>query len=457
MAAAGQLACLARGTAFAARFPMKILMTGATGFLGGRLLHELLAAGHQVACAGRRPPDCDDPRCTWLKLDFATTPAGAWLPHLRGMDAVINLVGIFRETHSARFEALHVQGAVALFEACSAAGVRRVVQVSALGADRHAETPFLASKYLADRHLLGLGLDACVAQPSLVFGTEGVSSRRLLALAGLPLLVLPAGGRQRVQPVHVDDAVRALHAMLAAPPGSLAGRRLPLVGPRSSTLAAYLRALRQGLGLPAGVPALSVPGWAVRLAARVGDWRRGALLDSAAWAMLGRGSTADASLITALLGRPPREAVNFIPAEQREPLRLRAQLDWLQPLLRLSLALVWLVTAWVSLAVYPLPQSLALLQQAGVPADAQLAALRAAVVLDLLLGLMTLLRFKGQRWLWAAQAGLILFYSAVIAWRLPEFWAHPYGPMVKNLPILALLALLWQLEPHADRRSRWTT
>ncbi|MHC5924050.1 NAD(P)H-binding protein, partial [Streptococcus pyogenes] len=89
-----------------------------------------------------------------------------WRPHLRGVDAVINLVGIFRESRTARFEALHAQGPIALFDACRAEGVRRVVQVSALGADRRAQTPFLASKYRADHHLLGLGLDACVAQPS---------------------------------------------------------------------------------------------------------------------------------------------------------------------------------------------------------------------------------------------------------------------------------------------------
>jgi ABC-type amino acid transport system permease subunit len=75
-----------------------------------------------------------------------------------------------------------------------------------------------------------------------------------------------------------------------------------------------------------------------------------------------------------------------------------------------------------------------------------------AAGLDLLLGLLTLAPLRSRHWLWAAQIGLILFYSAVIALRLPEFWLHPYAPMVKNLPMLALLMLLWTLEPRRGRR-----
>lgn len=436
---------------------MKILMTGATGFLGRHLLARLLAAGHLVVCAGRRPPDCDDARCTWLKLDFAATSPEVWAAHLRGMDAVINLVGIFREGGASTFEALHLRGAAALFDACRAAGVPRVVQVSALGADARAETPFLASKYQADRHLLSLPLDACIAQPSLVFGVSGTSAHRFLEMASLPLLLLPAGGRQRVQPVHVDDVAQALLAMLSAPPGALRGRRVALVGPRSLTLAEYLRELRLALGLPARAWSLRLPGWLVSLAARWGDWRRDALLDRAAWLMLQRGNTADAAPITALLGRPPREPRGFIAADLRTAMRTQARLGWLHPLLRLSLAVVWLATALVSLGAYPVQQSYALLARAGVPPAWQPLALWGASGLDLLFGVLTLWRFEGQRWLWLAQGLLITFYSAVIALRLPHFWLHPYGPMTKNLPILALLALLWFLEPPTHLRETWTT
>ncbi|MCE4557086.1 SDR family oxidoreductase [Roseateles cellulosilyticus] len=433
---------------------MKILMTGATGFIGSRLLRELLAAGHRVVCAGRRPPSLEHARCTWLKLDFATTSAAAWMAHLDGLDVVVNLVGLFREQGGASFKVLHTRAPRALFDASAMAGVQRVVQVSALGADPHAETEFLRSKYEADQHLLSLPLQACVAQPSLVFGADGASARRLLALAALPLVPLPAGGQQRVQPIHVDDAVAALRALVEAPAGQLPGRRLALVGPRPLMLQDYLLALRRGLGL-SGSPWLPVPAWAVGLAARLGRWRRDSLLDRAAWTMLQQGSTADAAPLARLLGRLPRAATQFIAPDQRDAMRVVAQLGWLLPLLRLSLAAVWLAAAFVSLVVYPIGQSFALLERAGVPPEWQPGALRGAAGLDLLLGLLTLWPPSApaaRRWLWGSQALLIGLYSAVITVALPEFWAHPYGPIVKNLPVLVLLAALWTLEPRRAAR-----
>jgi uncharacterized protein YbjT (DUF2867 family) len=434
---------------------MDILMTGATGFLGARLLRELLAAGHRVVCAGRRPPPLEHARCTWLKLDFAATPEAVWRVHLDGIDAVVNLVGIFRERGAASFAALHTRGPQALFDACAAVGVARVVQVSALGAEAGAETAFLRSKYEADRHLLALPLDATVAQPSLVFGLEGRSARQFLALASMPVVPLPAGGRQRVQPIHVDDAVAALRALVEAPPGHWRGR-VALVGPRPVSLRDYLLALRRALGLAPGALLLPVPGPLVAAAAWVGSLRRDTLLDRAAWTMLQRGNTADAAPLTRLLGRPPRQATAFVAPEVRPALRAEAQLGWLLPLLRLSLAVVWIASGIVSL-LWPRDESLALLARAGVPAELQPAALWGASGLDLLLGGLTLRPPGGRaarRALWLAQAALIGFYSVVIALRLPEFWLHPYAPMVKNLPMLAVLALLFTLEP---RRPRWNT
>ncbi|WP_050985694.1 NAD-dependent epimerase/dehydratase family protein [Rubrivivax gelatinosus] len=224
---------------------MRILLTGSSGFIGGRLREALQAAGHEPICAGRRP---DGSGCRFVAADFAGPPP-RWREHLDGVDAVVNTVGIFRETPGARFADLHVAGPVALFEACAAAGVRRVVQLSALGADDEAESGFHRSKHAADRRLLALPLDACVVMPSLVFGEGGASSAAFLTWASLPVLPLPAGGRQAIQPVHVDEVVAALVVLIEAPPGRWRGRRIALVGPEPTTLAAYLQGLRAGLGL----------------------------------------------------------------------------------------------------------------------------------------------------------------------------------------------------------------
>ncbi len=434
---------------------MKILLTGATGFIGTRLRAELLARGHRVVAVARRPPPPRHAHERWIAIDFATAQAAHWRPHLAGVDAVVNAVGIFRERGAQTFAALHVQGPAALFEACVGAGVARVVQISALGADAEAATGYHRSKRAADEHLLALPLDAVAAQPSLVFGPGGASARAFLALAALPLVPLPAGGGQRVQPLHVDDAVLALAALVEAAPRAWAGQRVPLAGPTPLTLAAYLQALRHGLRLP---PArcFAVPAWAMAIAARVGDRLPGALLDTASWQMLQRGNVAPPAATRRLLGRPARAPTDFVEADTASALRAQARLAWLLPLLRASIAAVWIVTAFVSAFVWPVADSYALLARSGVPAALQPAALYGAAALDLLLGVLTLaLPRAHRRALWIAQAALMLGYMALIAWKLPEFWLHPYGPLLKNLPMLAALLLLDTFDRDDD--ARWTT
>src|SRR5436190_21658236 len=144
--------------------------------------------------------------------------------------------------------------------------------------------------------------------------------------------------------------------------------------------------------------------------------------------MLQRGNTDSPDAIAALLGRAPRDASEFIGPAEAPLLRRSAQLAWLAPLVRLSLAAVWLVTGVVSLGVYPVEDSYALLARAGVPEALRPAALYGAALLDLGLGIATL-AVRRRSWLWLAQIALILAYTAIISVRLPEFWLHPYGPV----------------------------
>jgi uncharacterized protein YbjT (DUF2867 family) len=436
---------------------MNVLLTGATGFIGARLHRTLIDAGHRVIAVARRPPWPELPRTRWLRIDFAAPRAAAdWLADLQGVDVVVNAVGLFRERGSQSFDAVHVRGPVALFEACAASGVARVVQVSALGADTHAQSAFHRSKKLADDRLLALPLCAVVAQPSLVYGDGGPSTRMFTMLASLPLLPLPGGGDQHLQPIHVDDVVQALCRIATAPRGEHCGRRVALVGPHALSLAQYLQALRAAM-LLAPAPHITLPRPLMQLAARVGDHRHASLIDSASWQMLERGNVADAGATHDLLQRAPRAVHEFIAPEHAPAVRRSAQWQWLAPMLRLSLALVWIWTGIVSFGLYPIDDSHALLQRVGVPRAWAPLMLYGAATLDLLLGIATLwCPPRRRRALWLAQAALIVGYTTIISVAMPEFWLHPYGPLSKNLPMLALLALLYFHEaPNA--RQRWST
>lgn len=463
---------------------LRVLVAGASGLIGHRLCLALRRRGHAVVGLSRRmPEDLLQAGVQFLRLDAATLTQDDLAPGLVALDernrvahgegprmaapapaidVVVNAIGIFRETDQQRFDALHIRFPQLLFTTCAARGMRLGIQLSALGAEEAeagSGTAYHLSKQAADEWLLAQPFPVVVAHPSLVFAPEGPSARLFLSLAAGPLLGLPGGGGQMLQPIHVDDAVAALCALVeqagdpATPSGPApAAGRIALVGPHPLSLRDYLQTLRGGLGLrPAWVlplpPVLATVG-----AALLGRWP-GSLLTPDSWRMLQQGNQADAGATTALLGRPPRPPQRFLDATPGA-LLWPLQWPWLDGLLRTSLAVVWLFTAWVCAFVFPEADSLQLLERTGVPADWQRPALYAAMAMDLVLGLLTLaapVRHRAR--LWAAQAAAILFYTAVISWRLPEFWWHPYGPLSKNLPMLAVLAVLYLVD---SRRPAWT-
>jgi uncharacterized protein YbjT (DUF2867 family) len=419
---------------------MRVLVTGASGFIGARLVPVLRDRGHTVIEAHRSPaPGTADA----VAIDFARDiDASSWLPRLAGVDAVINAVGIFHERGSQTFRALHVDGPSALFNACVRGGVPRVIQISALGADEGAVTPYHLSKRQADRHLATLPLDWTIVQPSLVFGSHGASARLFATLASLPWVPLPGHGEQRIQPIHIDDLVEGLANLLEC--SGTAHRVIAFVGPEPMTLRRYLAELRVGMGLPPP-RYMPVPLGLVGTTARLGDFTGMAMLTEDALRMLVRGNTADAGPLRQVLGHEARPPARFIAPDEARSLRTEAQLGWMLPLLRVSIAVVWIVTGIVSLGLFPVSSSLELLARSGVPAFLGPLFLYSAAALDLVLGLATLM-MKRRRALWLAQIGLIAVYTLIITVRMPEFWLHPYGPLVKNLPMLALIYVLYRFE-----------
>ena len=424
---------------------MNILLTGATGFVGRHVRDALLADGHELVCVVRRKMDSTNPRLRYLTADFAKdTDKSAWTARLDGVDVVINTVGIFRETGKQTFSSLHTETPRALFAACAELGtLKLVLQLSALGADEHASTAYHRSKKAADDVLAALPLASVIVQPSLIYGKDGASARVFRMLASMPLGMRFGDAPQLVQPIHIDDVSAAFVALVRhAEATSARGRRLPLVGPQALPFTDYLGALRRAMGMGRQA-VLRLPAGLARTLARIGRWLPGGMLDSDALSMLDRGNSADAGMTTQLLGRPPRAIDTFIDDPAAE--RAQAKLQWLLPMLRVSIALVWIATALVSFGLYPVELSYDLLARTGIPAALQPLMLYGAATFDLLLGLGILLLPK-RRWLWLAQLALIGFYTVVIAIMLPEFLLHPYGPLTKNLPMLAAIWLLYELE-----------
>ncbi len=275
---------------------MNILLTGASGFLGRNIAARLRTAGHQVR-----------PVCRSQGVDFAhmLEPAD-WLPLLAGVDAVINCVGIIGETAMQRFHALHTAAPQALFRACVSAGVRRVVQVSALGADAQAFSAYHRSKLAADDCLRSLALDWFVLRPALIYGHGGTSAQLFMALARLPLLPVIGSGEQAVQPVHIRDVVDGVLACLVT---EQTRQTLDIVGAETLTFKQWLHTLRAAQGLTP-CPTLRIPLPLALAVAWLGD-HFSPLLQPDNLRMLQAGYQGDEQAFSALLGRRP---LAFAPA-----------------------------------------------------------------------------------------------------------------------------------------------
>lgn len=216
---------------------MNILLTGATGFLGRHIHAALRQAGHSVLPVARS-----------RGYDFARlqTPAD-WAPLLTGVDAVVNAVGIIGETPGQEFDVLHTRAPQALFTSAHGAGIAKIVQISAQGADATAFSAYHLSKRAADDCVRALPQPGWVLRPGLVFGPGGGSQALFMRLARLPRIPVLGDGQQAVQPVYVGDVVSTVLACLdhEGP-----GQTLDFVRPEPVTFADWLQTLRQLQGLP---------------------------------------------------------------------------------------------------------------------------------------------------------------------------------------------------------------
>ncbi|MBC6980609.1 SDR family oxidoreductase [Caulobacter sp. 17J80-11] len=418
-----------------------MLVLGASGFIGAHVAAALAAAGWAVRAGARRPDDGRRraPALDWVRADFADlTEADAWLPLLEGVDAVVNCVGVLQDGAGDSTAVAHERGPRALIAACEAAGVRRLVHVSAVGADDDAGTPYARSKRATETLLEASSLDWAVVRPSLVVARGVFGGTALIrALAAFPGFIPVVGGDQTFRPVAMADVCEAVVRLLA--PGAPARVRLDLAGPQSLTLADLLKAYRGWLGF-APAPLVRVPPVLAAPALAVGD-----LLGRLGWPSPLRTTSlrqmnhdvgGDAGAAERLLGLRTRSLDQYL-SEQAAAVqdRWHARLYFVRPLAIALLAAFWIGTGLVTFGP-GWKGAVAILHEGGYGAAAPWIAGGGAVV-DIALGLALLLRRFTAR----AAIGMALVtagYLVAATLALPQYWLDPLGPWLKTLPGLAL-------------------
>lgn len=419
---------------------LRVLVAGGSGMIGSAVTRGLLQAGHEVVHAGRNAGG-QAGTAGGLRLDFnALPPAAELVRQLQGFDVLVNAVGIFQPQAEQSFDAVHVKGVAGLFAAAVEAGVGRLVHVSALGAAPGADTAYFSSKGQAEAMLRELPGHVTIVRPSLVFSPDGASTRFFARLASAPVLPLPRGGGQQVQPVHVDDLAQAIVRIATGVVPAPAV--LDAVGPRPLPLREYLTVLGKALARAPRIVALPrVAETLLPLAARA----TGGLVSRDALRMLEAGSTADPAGMAAVLGRRARDPSGFVDAQAARALAARLRTGQAVLCLRLALAMMWLGTAWVSLWGYPRQDSLALLARLDLHGGVADLALWSGALLDAALGLAMLVLPRRRR-VYLAQLLLMAGYTVLISLWLPEFWLHPFGPLLKNIPVAAAIIALILLD-----------
>lgn len=222
----------------------KVLVLGGSGFIGSSLVAQLAAQGRSIVLPTRRAINARHlmmlPGVEVVEADIHDQARLAQL--MRGVDAVINLVGVLHSrrgksgtAYGPAFERAHVELPRKVAAACAQAGVRRYLHMSALGASSSGPSMYLRSKAAGEAAALSQpAVAVTIFRPSVVFG-KGDSFLNLFASLQKYLPVVAVGGADaRFQPVYVEDVVQAFVAALEDQ--SAIGRVIELVGPRVYTL-----------------------------------------------------------------------------------------------------------------------------------------------------------------------------------------------------------------------------
>lgn len=247
---------------------MKLALTGATGFVGGRLLGMAIDEGHDVRALTRRTMK---PRhgVTWI--DGALDQPERLAELVEGADAVVHVAGVISALSSGEFEAGNVAGTAAMLAAAEQAGVGSFIYVSSLAAREPDLSLYGASKARAEALVAASRLATTIIRPPAVYGPGDRETLELFRMAKTGLILLPPIGRLSL--LHVDDLARLLLAI--AEDGSGADRIIEPDDGRAGgwTHREFGRALGRAVGRK--VITMSTPRPLLTLAARADRLVRG--------------------------------------------------------------------------------------------------------------------------------------------------------------------------------------
>lgn len=245
---------------------------GGAGFIGRHVVQRLAKQGWIVRVAGRDTEKAGRLRTLGavaqvVPVSASVTDEASVARAVAGAEAVVNLVGILFERKAGDFTRIQAEGAGRVARLATAAGVRRFVHVSAIGADAGSESAYARTKAEGEAAVRAAFPAATILRPSVVFGPEDQFFNRFGALAAMLPVMPVVCGPTRFQPVYVGDVADAV--MAAIEQEAAQGRTYELGGPRTMTMREVLEFVLEHAGRRR--PLVAMPEGLVRLQARLGE------------------------------------------------------------------------------------------------------------------------------------------------------------------------------------------
>ncbi len=189
-----------------------LAVTGATGFVGSRLIAVAREAGHEVRALTRGPRP-SEPGLAWIEGTLDSIDALAEL--VAGADAIVHVAGLINAPDRAAFDAVNVAGTAHMIDAARAAGVKRFIHISSLAAREPGLSDYGGSKARSEQVVAASGLDWTIVRPPAIYGPGDRETFELFKMARRGFVALPPGGRFSV--IHVDDLAHLILTLLDAP------------------------------------------------------------------------------------------------------------------------------------------------------------------------------------------------------------------------------------------------
>ena len=190
-----------------------ILVTGGTGFVGSHLVPQLVETGDKIRCLVRSPAKAKTLQRYGVELVLGDVTRLQILEQaMRGVETVIHLVAIIRESKDATFDRINAQGTTNVLQAAMESGVKRFIHMSALGASPSPKYRYTYSKWQGEEAVRSINLGFAIFRPSVIFGQgSGFITQLIRSLMMSPFLApVPGSGKTRFQPIWVEDVATCI-------------------------------------------------------------------------------------------------------------------------------------------------------------------------------------------------------------------------------------------------------